>query len=185
MPDLTLVSMTSQELEAFIDEQVADYAVERMLDGTWSPRDAPERARAGLQRVITWEHEAATVERQRLLTAITSDGQCVGWVWIKLAPLASRPARAFLCQMTVTRALRHHGYGRAMLAALETALAAEGIEELHLNVYEANLLAKCLYAEAGYELVAQHATMRQLRKLLRGRTSHAQHCTPRVSAPSA
>jgi ribosomal protein S18 acetylase RimI-like enzyme len=185
MQDLTLVSMTSQELEAFIDEQVADYAVERMLDGTWSPREAPDRARAGLQRVITWEHEAATSERQRLLTAITSDGQCIGWVWIKLAPLALPPARAFLCQLTVTRALRHHGYGRAMLAALETTLAAEGIDELDLNVYEANLPAKRLYAEAGYELVTQQATIRQLRKLLQARTSHAQPCDPRVVAPSA
>ena len=42
-------------------------------------------------------------------------------------------------------------------------LAAEGVAELRLNVFEANLPAQRLYAAAGFEPVAQHATMRQLR----------------------
>ena len=145
MPDLTLVSMTSQGSKRSSTSR----------SPTTPSNESSPTARGRLVRHLTGgasgppaghhlEHEAATIERQRLLTAITSDGQCVGWVWIKLAPLTSRPARAFLCQMTVARALRHHGYGRAILAALETTLAAEGIDELHLNVYEANLPAKRL-----------------------------------------
>jgi ribosomal protein S18 acetylase RimI-like enzyme len=119
-----------------------------------------------LGRVIAWEHEAAIVERQRLLTAITPDGRSVGWLWIKLAPPTPRTTRAFLCQLTVTRTLRHQGYGRAILAALESMLAAEGFVELSLNVYEANLAAKDLYAAAGFEPGARYGTMCQLHKSL-------------------
>ena len=49
MPNVTLVPMTAQDLEAFIDEEVADLADERVLDGTWSRRDPPERARVALR----------------------------------------------------------------------------------------------------------------------------------------
>jgi ribosomal protein S18 acetylase RimI-like enzyme len=168
MPDVTLVSMTAEDLDAFIDEEVADYARERVLDGAWSRRDALQRARAELARVIAWEHEAVTAERQRLLTAVDLDGERVGWLWAKLGPPGLWAHSGFLCQMTVARQFRHHGYGRAMLAALEAVLAREGITDLRLNVCESNLAAKSLYAAVGYRLAAQYPTMRQLRKHLAG-----------------
>lgn len=165
-PKVTLEPMAPRDLEAFIDEEVADYADERVLDGTWSLRVALERSRAELARVIGWEREAVTAERQRLLSARDSDGECVGWLWVKLRPPGPWSTSAFLCQMTVARAYRHRGYGRSILAALEALLAVEGITELRLNVCESNLPAKCLYSAAGYLLAEQYPTMRQLRKRL-------------------
>jgi ribosomal protein S18 acetylase RimI-like enzyme len=156
--------MTPQDLEAFIDEEVADYADERILDGTWSRREAPKQSRDGLMRVIAWEHEALTAERQRLLTATASNGERVGWLWVKLGPPGPWSTSAFLCQMTVARSFRHHGFGRSMLAALEALLAGEGIADLRLNVCESNLPAKSLYAAAGYQIANQFPTMRQLEK---------------------
>lgn len=41
-PKVTLEPMAPRDLEAFIDEEVADYADERVLDGTWSLRVALE-----------------------------------------------------------------------------------------------------------------------------------------------
>lgn len=166
MPDVTLVPMTAQDLDAFIDEEIADHADERMVDGTWTRREARERARVELWKVIAWERQAASAERQRLWTAIDSNGKRVGWMWIKLGPPGRWSTSAFLCQMTVRRVFRHRGYGHALLAALEAKLLAEGVTELRLNVCETNLPAKCLYASAGYELAAQYPTMRQLRKRL-------------------
>jgi len=158
--------MTPQDLEAFIDEEVVDYAHERVLDGTWSRRGALGRARAELLMVVAWERQATTAEHQRLLTAIAPDGRRVGWLWVKLAPAGPWSATAFLCQMTVARALRRQGYGRAMLAALEESLADDGVDEVHLNVWESNLPAKALYVAAGYVLAIQFPTMCQLRKRL-------------------
>ena len=167
MPNVTLVPMTAQDLEAFIDEEVADLADERVLDGTWSRRDALERARVALRTVAAWEHRAVTDERQQLWTARNLARQRVGWLWVKLGPPGPWSTHAFLCQMTVARSFRHQGYGRSMLAALESMLADQGIDELRLNVWESNVSAKCLYTAAGYRLAAQFPTMRQFRKRLR------------------
>lgn len=166
MPEVTLVSMTDADLHAFIAEEIADYADERVCDGTWSRHEAPERARLELLPVIAWEHQAQTDERQRLWTAVNAAGQCVGWVWVKLGPEGAWSTSAFLCQITVMRTFRRQGYGHAILAALETKLADEGIAELRLNVWESNVPAKRLYTEAGYEVLARSETMRQLRKRL-------------------
>jgi ribosomal protein S18 acetylase RimI-like enzyme len=177
--------MTHQDLGAFIRAQVVDYAQERMDDGSWSRSDAVERAWAGLARVIAWQQKAMHAERQRLLTAITPWGESVGWLWVKLGPPGSWGRSAFLCQMTVAPAVRQQGYGRAILAALEAKLAAEGVAELRLNVFEANLPAQRLYAAAGFEPVAQHATMRQLRKALPGTCETGLPSGVRVASRSA
>jgi len=167
-PEVVLGPMTARDLEAFIDEQVADFADERVIDGTWSRRDAQQLSRASLAKVIGWEHEAVTAERQRLWTATDAGGARVGWLWVKLGPPGPWATSAFLCQMTVARPCRHLGYGRSMLIALEGLLAVEGITDLRLNVFESNLAAKSLYATAGFLLTEQCSTMRQLCKHLDG-----------------
>lgn len=166
MPGVTLVPMRPQDLEAFVDQEIADYADERVLDGSWSRREALARSRAELTRVIAWEHEAMNADRQRLLTAIDGNGERVGWLWVKLGPAGRWSTSAFLCQITVAGPFRRHGYGRSMLAALEALLAGDGISDLRLNVCESNLAAKSLYAAAGYRLAEQYPTMRLLRKPL-------------------
>jgi ribosomal protein S18 acetylase RimI-like enzyme len=62
--------------------------------------------------------------------------------------------------------MRRRGVGLAMLSALERMLAAEGIVELRLNVFEANQPARRLYGRAGYELVEQRDGKRHLGKRL-------------------
>jgi ribosomal protein S18 acetylase RimI-like enzyme len=168
MTDVTLVPMTGQDLDAFISEEIADRADERVRDGTWSRGEALERAQTELTMVAAWERQAATTERQRLLSAINTTGMHVGWLWVKLGPPGPWWESAFLCQITVARAFRHQGYGRAILSALEELLSIEGIAELCLNVCESNLPATCLYDSAGYETAGRYATMRQLRKRLHG-----------------
>jgi ribosomal protein S18 acetylase RimI-like enzyme len=76
------------------------------------------------------------------------------------------PDSAFLYQILVKPASRRQGYGRAMLAALEQSLAADGIVEVRLNVFDTNHRARPLYASAGYELVRPLEDMSQLRKRL-------------------
>jgi len=53
-----------------------------------------------------------------------------------------------------------------MLAAVEAALAADGVAELRLNVFDTNEAARRLYAGAGYEIVEPLGGKRQLSKRL-------------------
>ena len=164
MVRVTLAPMTALELERFIQQEIADYAEQRVSEGWWGRKEACARACDDLAKVVEWERQAVTAERQHLWTAVNVTGVPVGWLWVKLAPAGPWSNRAFLCQMTVAPEFRCQGYGRAMLEALEVLLAGEGIEDLSLNVCESNLPAQHLYTSAGYELAAQCETMRQVHK---------------------
>ncbi|MGE3268656.1 MAG: GNAT family N-acetyltransferase [Chloroflexota bacterium] len=166
MSDITLVPMTAHDLELFIHTEILDCAESHVREGSWARREALRLARDSLTTVTTWERQATAVECQRLWTAVTATGQHVGWLWVKLPPAGPWTGSAFLCQMTVRRELRHQGFGRGMLAALEAQLARDGLTELRMNVWETNGPAKALYASAGYALAHQFETMRQLRKLI-------------------
>ena len=39
MPVIMLVPMSTDDLDAFVDEEVVDYAEEHVCEGTWSGRD--------------------------------------------------------------------------------------------------------------------------------------------------
>jgi ribosomal protein S18 acetylase RimI-like enzyme len=175
-PVVALAPMTAGELDAFIREEIADRA--RVHAGGEDcdpdtgdclgepPPQALAQAERELATILRWEREAASAPEQLLLAARTEAGQPVGWLWLKLPPPGRWKGRAFLCQMTVARAVRRQGYGRAMLAALEQDLTARGFTELCLNVWEENDAAKALYASAGYTIAQQCKTLRQLRKHL-------------------
>jgi ribosomal protein S18 acetylase RimI-like enzyme len=165
-PTVKLAPMTPDELEDFIHEEIWDCSRGHLRDGSWPRSESLALARAELAGVTESQRAAATSERQRLLTAHSQNGETVGWLWVKLPPPGPWDGSAFLCQMTVARAHRRRGYGRAMLAALEAALAAAGLTELRMNVWEENAPAKALYDAAGYEVWRQHETIRQLRKTL-------------------
>ena len=107
----------------------------------------------------------AVASDDRLWSAASADGQSVGWLWVKPIDGADEPS-VFLEQITVAASCRRQGYGRAMLGALEELLAADGAEELQLNVFVANEAARGLYAATGYEEVGRDERRVSLRKRL-------------------
>jgi ribosomal protein S18 acetylase RimI-like enzyme len=166
MADVVLVPMTDQERDAFIRQEVADYAAQLADDETSTPEEAEDRAREELPPLLRQEHATADAKGHRRWTATIPSGESVGWLWVT-PPRAGMPDNsAFLYQITVKSKERRKGYARAMLAAAETALAADGIAELWLNTFDTNEAAQRLYAGAGYAIVEPAGGKRQLRKAL-------------------
>jgi ribosomal protein S18 acetylase RimI-like enzyme len=146
-PEVTLVPLTEEQRDAFFIEEIANYADEQVRDSGWPREQALTRARDELTPVLERDYADGLARGDRLWAALDRAGRSVGWLWVK--PLAD--GAAFLEQITVAEAVRRHGHGRAMLAALERALAGDGIAELRLNVKRANTAARALYRGAGYE----------------------------------
>ena len=157
---IALVPLAGADRDAFIREEVANYAEEQIRDAGWPRSESLERARAELVPVL--ERELAE-PAWRVWSARNAEGATVGWLWVKPG---ERPRSAFLYQITVAQRFRRQGHGRAMLAALEELLAGEGIDELVLNVNLANVPAQRLYAAAGYERVGGDERVDRLRKRL-------------------
>jgi ribosomal protein S18 acetylase RimI-like enzyme len=165
MQHIRLTPLTEAERGRFVEEEVANYADQQVRDAGWPRHEALGRARAEFMPALDHELDEARAQGHQLWTAARSDGESVGWLWVK--PTDDVQGRkAFLYQITVAATHRRQGYGRAMLAALEETLARGGIEELHLNVNIANEPARRLYAAAGYEQVGEDERICRLRKRL-------------------
>jgi ribosomal protein S18 acetylase RimI-like enzyme len=166
MANVVLAPLSDQERDAFIRQEVAEYAQQLADDETTTPEEAEDRAYEELRPLLRQEHAAADEKGHRRWTATNAAGESVGWVWVT-PPRAGMPSdSAFLYQITVKPAQRRKGYARAMLAAIEAALRADGVAELRLNVYDTNEPARRLYAGAGYEIVEPLGGKRQLSKRL-------------------
>jgi len=161
-----LVALTDAEREDFIREDVADFA-EWLETGKRMPSaTAVEQAHIELEPRLRQEHAIAEANGHRRWTAVDADGSSVGWLWVTPREPGMPPDCVFLYQILVKARSRRRGCGLAMLAALEKLLAAEGIAELRLNVFDSNRPAKALYAEAGYEFVESLDGRSQLGKRL-------------------
>lgn len=163
MPVVTLGTLTPEGRRAFIEEQIADDA-EWLVDRGESADVAA--ARASARAAFEPEIMRAMEDGERFWTAYDERGGTVGWLWVKDRVEGLPPDAAFLYQITVKRSVRRAGYGTAMLAALERALAATGTRELRLNVWDTNTAGWHLYERAGYEVLDRLPAKRQLRKRL-------------------
>jgi ribosomal protein S18 acetylase RimI-like enzyme len=158
------VPLAGRDRDAFVREEVANYAEQQVRDAGWSPAEALDQARAELLPALERELDEAAERAHAVWTAIGADGVTVGWLWVR--PSRQRARSAFLYQITVAARFRGRGYGRAMLAALEEWLLRNGIDELLLHVNVGNLPARRLYAAAGYEQLGEDRRVCRLRKRL-------------------
>ena len=168
MPEVALIPLTEDQRQTFLHEEVADYADQQVRDAGWPPAEALHRARAEMTPVFDRELAQAMASDDRLWSAKSTDGQSVGWLWVKPLDGTGVPS-VFLEQITVASRCRRRGYGREMLRVLEELLAADGVAELRLNVFLANEAARGLYGATGYEEVGRDERRVSLRKRLQHR----------------
>jgi ribosomal protein S18 acetylase RimI-like enzyme len=162
---VVLIPLTEGERQTFLHEEVSDYADQQVRDAAWPSDTALDRARAEITPVSERELAEAVASGDRLWSAKSADGQSVGWLWVKSIDGVSE-SNVFLEQIAVAARCRRRGFGRAMLGALEQLLAADGVEELRLNVFVANEAARGLYEAADYEEVGRDERRVTLRKRL-------------------
>ncbi|HEU5315511.1 MAG TPA: GNAT family N-acetyltransferase [Chloroflexota bacterium] len=163
---LTLAPLGDAEYADFAERQVVEYARQLVNAGEWTPDEAPARSREAERDLL---EDALRAHGHVFLKGSDPSRRLIGWLWIAPAPSFlgdNRDRIRWLSQITVDEPLRGQGYGRALLEALHTHLAAQGIRELWLRVFNWNTPARRLYASAGYELVRQFPTDAHMRKRL-------------------
>jgi hypothetical protein len=102
VPDVTLIPQTEHERDAFVEEEIADYAVQQVHDAGWTRDGALERACAELTPMLNREFAEGGEQGHRLWSAMDSAGSCVGWLWV--TPIVdAAPQCVFLEQITVAK----------------------------------------------------------------------------------
>ena len=157
MSRLTLIPMTTDELETLMARTAREYAAEQVQAGNWPEESAEELGRAETARLLP---EGAQTPGMSFLSAFDGDLR-VGYVWLNLEPRIATTGEAWIYDIEVVAELRGRGYGRLLLAAAEDEARRAGATYLGLNVFGTNLVARSLYEGSGYEV----KTM-QMRKAL-------------------
>jgi GNAT superfamily N-acetyltransferase len=138
--------MTPAEYDAATEHREAESV--RVLSRYLPEELARERVRAGTARFLP---DGLETPDHHLLTAENEAGEPVGNAWV--GPDPGRVANsAWLYDINVFEPFRGHGFGAAVLAAVEALVAREGRVVLGLNVVGDNEAAIALYRGSGYEV---------------------------------
>ena len=145
--------MTPSEYGSWRQELAQAFADEQVAAGNWLPDGAFQRA---------WDEDSGKLPQgldtpgMLLLKGVLPDGTPVGRAWIGLEHPRGTPDCAFIYDIEVEQEYRGRGLGRALMQAVEEAVAAYGVGALALNVFGENAPAVSLYTSAGYRVVTQH-----------------------------
>lgn len=145
---VTLRTMTTAEYRAATEHREAESV--RVLSRTMAEDLARERVAQGTARFLP---DGLETPGHHLLTAENEAGEAVGNAWAGPDP-SGAAASAWLYDINVFEPHRRHGYGAAILAAVEELIAADGRTALGLNVVGDNAAAIALYRRAGYDVAS-------------------------------
>jgi len=163
---ISLLAVSPMEYREFVAAQIAEFADQKVRAGQWRPTDAESLSRHVVEGFLP---AAGPTPGHRVLKAIDEGGERVGWIWVGPPPVKplNVPHRRWLYQITVEPTMQGRGVGRAMLDRLERDLAADGVQELYLNVFRWNVAARSLYDSAGYEVILEGESDAGMKKVLK------------------
>ena len=143
---VTLEPMSAEAWNAWHDDSVREYGLEKVRAGTWTADEAQARAEAEFARLLP---DGLATPGHELRSIVTESGEVVGTLWF--APLREiGSGECFIYDIVVSEDARGRGYGRAAMAALEPLARSLGYDRIGLHVFGANHVARELYRTSGY-----------------------------------
>ncbi|MFY1632086.1 GNAT family N-acetyltransferase [Solwaraspora sp. WMMB335] len=152
---VTLHPMTQPEYDIRIPALVATYAGNLLRSGRTTSATALAESRRQHAELLP---DGLATGRMLFLVARPAgadDAPPIGWIWVGLPDPAEPQRPAWIYNIEVDPAHRGNGYGRAVLAAVEPVLTAQGVTRLGLNVFADNTVARRLYESTGFAVTAQ------------------------------
>ena len=143
--------MTSEEFDAWLPRQVAEYAEMIAASGAMPPEAAQAKAVADTVRVLP----RGLASPGQLLFRVMAAGTAVGSLWLGVPGPDPDPRMAWVYDIQIDAAYRGHGYGRLAMRLAEDEVRSRGMTSLGLNVHGQNTVARTLYDSLGYEVMAQ------------------------------
>ncbi len=139
---VTLRALRDDEFAAWSAEHTRGYA-EGMIAFAGLAQGAAETKAA---RDVAWVlPQGLATENVHLWVVEDESGRSVGTIFLGL-----RDGGAWLYDITIDEAERGRGLGRAAMLALEDEARERGFDQLGLNVWGGNEIARSLYRSLGY-----------------------------------
>lgn len=141
-----LVPMTPSEFEAFLEQEIPDYAADNVRAGYWDESEALQKARESFERLLPQGLQS----ENHYLYSIYEGGEAVGVIWMRAE--VERPVKSgFIYDLRVDEKFRGKGYGKQAMLLIENKARELGLKSIGLHVFGYNTVAKNLYESVGYE----------------------------------
>jgi GNAT superfamily N-acetyltransferase len=142
---VTLEPMSAERFASWNEQQVRDYAQEKVDAGIWAQEDALASSAAEQDELLSDGLDTAGHD----IFVATVGGEEVGNLWLFTNPV-TRVRESFIYNIEVDETHRGKGLGRALLTAAEQWCITHGVTALRLNVFSFNTRAINLYESAGF-----------------------------------
>jgi len=139
--------MTETEFQAFLAQDVRDYAEEKVRAGNWTSDEALQRSLEAHNNLLP---KGLSTPNHHLFT-IMLDAKAVGRVWLSSDPKAAGRA-GFIYDLFVADPFRRRGIARGAMLLLEEEALRLGLRSLALHVFGHNTAARALYEGLGYTI---------------------------------
>jgi ribosomal protein S18 acetylase RimI-like enzyme len=136
--------MTDEEFATYLPGAVASYAESHVRAKNWTADEALRRSEEEFAELLP---DGVHTEGHHVFTARDGD-QPVGMLWFAER---NNGRTAYLYDIRLDADQQGHGYGEAVMHALEETVRAKGIRVLRLHVFAHNTVARSLYRKLGYE----------------------------------
>lgn len=146
--DMTLLTpMRAEVFAAYLGASVAGYAQDNIDAGRWPAAGAVERSRADFDDSLP--QGLATPDNYLFEIQDGVDGATVGYLWF--AVVVKHGLRsAYVYDLEVLAEHRRQGHATRAFQALESRVAALGLNSIGLHVFGHNPGAQALYRQLGY-----------------------------------
>jgi GNAT superfamily N-acetyltransferase len=139
--DVTLRPLRDDEFPEWLAAQRSEYVRGMVEDAGMARPAAEEKAARDIGSILP----DGLATRDAHVWIVEAEGVRVGTVF-----LGVRAGGAWLYDITIDEGVRGRGYGRAAMIALEEQARSLGFDNIGLNVWGGNAVARGLYGSLGY-----------------------------------
>jgi ribosomal protein S18 acetylase RimI-like enzyme len=151
---ITLVPMTEDEFQMYLEYSIQDYAQDRMKSGIWNEEVALGEAEQKYQQLLP--QGLQTPQHYLFMVVDQQSAKKVGIIWFALHEQAPEH-QARIYDGKVFEEFRRRGYATQVFQLLEVQAAELGATSVSLHVFGHNTAAREVYEKLGY--VATDITM--------------------------
>jgi ribosomal protein S18 acetylase RimI-like enzyme len=144
MTKVTLVPMTQEFFDSFIENEITSYAAEHVKSGRWTEEESVEKSREEFKQLLP---NGVQSEKQHLFTIHNEANERVGIIWLGIQPNGT----GWIYNIVIDEEFRRHGHAEGAFQEIETYAKSLGLPKIGLHVFGHNQGAYKLYQKLGYE----------------------------------
>ena len=146
---ITLPPIEQSDFDTFLEQEIVDYAQDKVKSGNWLAETALEKSRAEFMSLLP---DGLQTKDQFIFTILDDTSQTkLGVLWVQVK-MDENPQQAFINDFVIEPQFRGQGFGKQALQALDKKMEEMNVESIMLHVFAHNATAINLYEKMGYEV---------------------------------